>query len=103
MIMFDPDIISYESILEHMMSQHSPTSPPHSRQYRSAILVYTQSQLEAANETVRLMALVKKRPIYTDVEDANKTKFYAAEPYHQKYIEKEYNANQGGRRRGCDG
>jgi len=100
MIMYDPEVISYEMILTEMMSQHSPKSPPYSRQYRSAILVYTQTQLEVANETVRLMSAAKGCPIYTDVEDANKTKFYAAETYHQKYIEKENRAHNGSRR-GC--
>ncbi len=89
LIEFDPDVISYEEILEHMMAQHSPTQPPYSRQYRSAILVYTQEQLRIANETVKLMTSARKQRIYTDIEDANTTIFYKAEEYHQKYIEKE--------------
>jgi len=101
MIMFDPEVISYESILEQMMAQHSPKSPPYNRQYRSAILVYTQSQLISARETVKLLSQAKKSTIYTDIEDANKTRFYAAEEYHQKYIEKEQRANRGGYRVGC--
>jgi len=101
MIMYDPEVLSYESILEQMMAQHSPNSPPYSRQYRSAILVYTESQLAAARETVKLMSQAKRSTIYTDVEDANRTKFYAAEGYHQKYIEKEQRGNSREYRKGC--
>ena len=80
-IEFDPSVISYYDILEHMMGQHSPTSMQ-STQYRSAIFVHSAEQKMVAEEIKHLMARHLRKPIFTDIEKAGP--FYRAEEYHQK-------------------
>jgi peptide methionine sulfoxide reductase MsrA len=81
--------MSYRDILLEFFSQHSPTSPAYSKQYRSAIFYHSPDQRRVAEELIGTIES-KGRKIYTDVEPA--TDFYRAEEYHLKYIEK---ANKG--------
>lgn len=85
-IEFDPALLSYKDILMEFFSQHSPTSPSFSRQYRSAIYYHSNEQLEEAKEFIDWLESGTGRKIYTDLEPA--TDFYRAEEYHLKYIEK---------------
>ena len=55
-IVFDPSEISYYDILENMMTMHSPTSAPYSRQYRSAIFYHNDEQKQISEEIKKLVS-----------------------------------------------
>lgn len=92
-ITFDPDIVSYETLVETFFHIHDPTQknrqgPDVGTQYRSAIFYHDETQREIAT-TVRdklNAAKVFKKIIATEIVEA--TEFYRAEEYHQRYIEK---------------
>lgn len=90
-VIFDPDMISYESLVRAFFALHDPTTlnrqgPDEGEQYRSVIFVNSAEQMRSAN-------LVKDqlnaegafdRPIVTEI--ANAGEFYRAEEYHQKFL-----------------
>lgn len=91
-IVFDPNQISYESLLTHWFFRgHDPTTPNRQNndvgtQYRSAIFPTSEAQRTAARA---VMARVEKsgkwgRPIVTRIEPA--TTWVRAEDYHQDYL-----------------
>ena len=90
-IVYDPEILPYEQLVDLFFQEHSPTMQSWSKQYRSVILTNSAEQKRIAQEAIFDKSKIRK--VYTDVEDC--TPFYRAEEYHQKYIEK----SQGGRRR----
>ncbi len=92
-ITFDPDIISYESLLELFWQMHDPTTlnrqgPDIGSQYRSAIFYHNEQQRIAAEEKKRALNSSGRfnRPIVTEITAASE--FYPAEEYHQCYVEK---------------
>lgn len=92
-IEFDPNIISYEELLDIFWRIHDPTTlnkqgPDMGSQYRSVIFYYTPEQERAARSTKeKLEASGKfKKPIVTQIAPAGD--FYKAEEYHQRYFEK---------------
>jgi len=95
-IVFDPDRISYEDILRFFFRMHDPTTlnrqgNDRGTQYRSAIFVHNEEQRRVA-ERVRAEVDASgkwKAPIVTEIVDAGP--FWAAEEYHQDYLEKHPN------------
>jgi peptide-methionine (S)-S-oxide reductase len=94
---FDPELISYQQLLEIFWQSHDPTQfnrqgPDFGSQYRSAIFYTTEEQRRMAEESLEQQQGLDKyqRQIVTEICPA--TTFWEAEPYHQKYIMK----NQGG-------
>lgn len=90
---FDPKQVSYEQLLNAFWAMHDPTQvnrqgPDFGKQYRTAIFFHSPEQEEAAKKSkVALDASKKFRsPIATEITPAGK--FYRAEEYHQKYLEK---------------
>ena len=82
---FDPSVISYGELLDVFWTEHRPTSPPHSRQYMSAILYHSEAQRVAA-EASRDRISSALGNVYTRI--APFERFYLAEEYHQKYYAK---------------
>ncbi|HEY0787647.1 MAG TPA: bifunctional methionine sulfoxide reductase B/A protein [Thermoanaerobaculia bacterium] len=92
-IEFDPSKISYEEILRYFFRLHDPTTKNRQgndvgSQYRSAIFVADDGQRQAAE---RVRAEVDRsgkwsRPVVTEIEPAKE--FFAAEEYHQDYLQK---------------
>jgi peptide methionine sulfoxide reductase MsrA len=86
-VFYDPNLISYEEILDLYFDQlgGSIYQPSYGCQYRSAILVHNSEQREIA---MRYLSYKKKdgRKVYVDIEEAGD--FYRAEEYHQKYFMK---------------
>ena len=95
-VVFDPSIVSYETLLDYFFRLHDPTTlnrqgNDRGSQYRSAIF-YT-------NETQRRLAEDKKQavdesgkwdnPVVTEIAEADT--FYPAEEYHQDYLQKNPN------------
>lgn len=92
-IKYDPSVINYEGLLEKLWEFHDPTTlnrqgPDQGTQYRSAIFYLDEVQKNLAEKSiVELDASGKfKNPVVTSLEVAGK--FWRAEEYHQKYLEK---------------
>jgi peptide-methionine (S)-S-oxide reductase len=90
---YDPSRVSYEQLLDVFWENHDPTTlnrqgPDVGEQYRSAIFFHTPEQQAAATASkAKLEKSGKyKRPIVTQIQPASK--FFRAEEYHQRYLEK---------------
>ena len=93
-VVFDPKKISYRRLLEAFFAMHDPTQkdrqgPDVGSQYRTGIWTTSDAQRAEAEAFIKEQQATKKwggRPIVTQVEAAQT--FFAAEEYHQDYIEK---------------
>ena len=90
---FDPAVVSYKQLLDVFWANHNPTSlnrqgPDVGTQYRSVVFYHSPEQQAAAEETKANLEKSGRfpRPIVTQIEPA--PKFYPAEEYHQRYLEK---------------
>jgi peptide-methionine (S)-S-oxide reductase len=90
-VAFDPDVISYEGILEIFFSIHDPTTLNRQgadvgTQYRSVIFTHDERQREAAEAAIRELTASGSYadPIVTQVTPLEA--FYEAEDYHQEYF-----------------
>ncbi|MBV8580851.1 MAG: peptide-methionine (S)-S-oxide reductase MsrA [Candidatus Eremiobacteraeota bacterium] len=92
-ITFDPAVISYRQLLDvYFTVAHDPTElnrqgPDYGTQYRSAIFYTNDAQRRTAESTIRELTAAHRysAPIVTQVVPF--TAFYAAEAYHQHYLE----------------
>ena len=88
-LQFQPDIISFEQILEIFFAIHDPTTLNRQghdvgSQYRSVIFFHDEQQRQLAQAVMnRLAAAVFDAPIVTEL--ANLSSYYKAEDYHQDY------------------
>ncbi|MDQ7072289.1 MAG: peptide-methionine (S)-S-oxide reductase MsrA [Gammaproteobacteria bacterium] len=92
-ISFDPDMISFESLLGVFWKLHDPTTlnrqgPDIGTQYRSAVFYHNEQQREQAELVKKTLdrAHIFPGPIVTEITAANT--FWPAEEYHQCYLEK---------------
>lgn len=92
-VQYDPSEVSYEKLLNIFWENHDPTTPnrqgpDEGTQYRSVIFYHTPEQKVVAEKSLAEMDLSGKfsSPVVTEIVPA--TKFYPAEDYHQKYLEK---------------
>lgn len=83
LVEFDPDMISYDQLLDVFWASHDPTDEVFSRQYRNVVFYHSSSQKEQAERSRDRQAERLRRTVYTRIERA--TDFYPAEDYHQKY------------------
>jgi peptide-methionine (S)-S-oxide reductase len=95
LVVFDPEKVSYETLLKVFWESHDPTQGMRQgndvgTQYRSAIYVFDDAQREAAKKSRDLFQerLRDERygDITTEIDDA--PTFYYAEDYHQQYLAK---------------
>jgi peptide-methionine (S)-S-oxide reductase len=95
LVVFDPNTISYETLLKTFWESHDPTQGMRQgndvgTQYRSGIYTFTPEQKKAAEASKKMYdaELRKKgfRPVTTEVIAA--PEFYFAEDYHQQYLAK---------------
>jgi peptide-methionine (S)-S-oxide reductase len=95
LVVFDPQKISYESLLKTFWENHDPTQGMRQgndvgTQYRSGIYTFSPEQRRAAEASKRAYgeALAKQRygGITTEIVDA--PEFYFTEDYHQQYLAK---------------
>ena len=88
---FDPSQVSYDDLLDVFWSNHNPTTlnrqgPDIGTQYRSVIFYHSPEQKAAAEKSKIDMSSRLNRPIVTQIGPA--AKFWRAEEYHQRYLEK---------------
>jgi len=88
---FDPDVVSYEMILDIFFTIHDPTTlnqqgADRGTQYRSAIFYHNDSQEQSARDKIEQLsqAGIWNDPLVTTVSP--QTVFYPAEDYHQNYF-----------------
>lgn len=92
-IHFDPQVISFETLLDWLWRSHNPTTlnrqgADSGTQYRSAIFYHSEAQHESAENSKAKAQKFFKDPIVTEISPAEV--FYIAEDYHQGY----YRLNQ---------
>jgi methionine-S-sulfoxide reductase len=92
-ITYDPQKVSYQTLLKHFFRIHDPTQlnrqgPDIGDQYRSSIFYLNEGQKQQAQKMLDMLSNSKKydKPIVTRLEKA--TKFWPAEVYHQKYTQR---------------
>ena len=88
---FDPDIISYEQIIEKFFEYHDPTTlnsqgPDFGTQYRSEIFYLNDGQKEIAKKVLKKINIKLNNKVVTKISLLNN--YSIAEEYHQKYLEK---------------
>jgi peptide-methionine (S)-S-oxide reductase len=99
LVVFDPTVTSYETLLGAFFEGHDPTQGMRQgndvgTQYRSAVYTTTPEQATVVEDVAarfqRSLAEARYGDITTEIAPAGE--FYYAEPYHQQYLE----ANPGG-------
>jgi peptide-methionine (S)-S-oxide reductase len=95
-VVFDPDAITYEDLLARFWSIHNPTTRnrqgwDRGSQYRSAIFTTGDYQQAAALASRDTRQSTTRRKIVTEIAPAGH--FWAAEEYHQRYLEKQGRAS----------
>ncbi len=90
---FDPDKVSYDTLLNLFWSMHDPTTmnrqgPDVGTQYRSVVFVHSPEQREVAEASKKALDAsgALPSPVVTQIVDAEP--FWRGEEYHQCYLEK---------------
>ncbi len=98
LVIYNPDIISYENLLKVFWQSHDPTLGMRQgndvgTQYRSGIYVYDPIQRSVAEQSLQKyqenLTFSGYSTITTEIIDV--TEFYYAEDYHQQYLAKNPN------------
>jgi peptide-methionine (S)-S-oxide reductase len=93
-VSYDPSRISYDDLLDVFWQLHNPTSKddqgPYERgsQYRAVVFAHGPDQEAAARASKAALERsgVHRAPIVTEIRPA--ARFWPAEEYHQRYIQK---------------
>ena len=96
LVEYDPEIISFEKLVEVFFDSHNPTELNRQgndvgTQYRSILLYATEEQKNMAESYIKKLADSGKyqKPIVTEIAPLDK--FYPAEEYHKEYYAKHPN------------
>ncbi|WP_405777812.1 peptide-methionine (S)-S-oxide reductase MsrA [Streptomyces sp. NBC_00859] len=96
-VVFDPEVVPYTALLKIFWESHNPTQGFRQgndvgTQYRSAIYTHSPAQAAAAAASRDAYQQVLTGSGYgtisTEIQPAQGRDFYAAEPYHQQYLDK---------------
>jgi peptide-methionine (S)-S-oxide reductase len=94
-VVYDPSVVSYETLLKIFWENHDPTQGMRQgndvgTQYRSGIYVYSDEQRKLAESSLQTYQEQLEKAGYgkitTEILDA--PEFYYAEDYHQQYLAK---------------
>lgn len=92
-VVFDPAKVSYQTLVKQFFHMHDPTQlnrqgPDVGDNYRSAIFYKDDNQKQVAERMIKQIdnSGKFKKPIVTTLEKF--TKFWPAEEYHQKFVQK---------------
>ncbi len=95
-VYYDPEVISFQRLVQVFFGSHDPTSlnrqgPDRGAQYRSIAFYETKEEKKIIDDYITLLISesVYDRPIVTEVEKFDV--FYEAEDYHQDYERKNPN------------
>jgi len=94
-VYYDPEVVSYETLLKVFYGSHDPTTvngqyPDYGTQYRSAIFYTNATEKALAEKAMKEVAAKYDKPIATEISAL--TTFWKAEDYHQDFEER--NPNQ---------
>ena len=96
-IIYDPEVIIYDELLEAFWASHDPTTlnrqgADQGTQYRSAIFYHNEQQKQLAEVYKSKLNSEKafEKPVVTEISPAGA--FYKAEDYHQNYFNENGNA-----------
>jgi peptide methionine sulfoxide reductase msrA/msrB len=89
-VVFDPEVVSYETLTRLFFEIHDPTQvdrqgPDRGTQYRSAVFYADEDQKQVAE---RLIAVLRDKGFDVATEVTEAGPFWEAEEYHQDYYEK---------------
>lgn len=82
-IEFDPDVISYQHLLELYWDSHTPTRKGWSKQYQAFIFYHNEDQKILAEQSKQNLQQKLGKQIKTEIRPLEE--FTIAEDYHQKY------------------
>jgi peptide-methionine (S)-S-oxide reductase len=90
-IEFDPQVTTFEKLLDYFWKMHDPTTlnrqgHDEGSQYRSIILFTNQEQKKQAEESLKKASKNYKSPIVTKIRPLEA--FYEAEEYHKNFYSK---------------
>ncbi|MET0458268.1 MAG: peptide-methionine (S)-S-oxide reductase MsrA [Ilumatobacteraceae bacterium] len=95
LVVFDPEVVTYEQLLAAFWEDHDPTQGmrqgnDRGTQYRSTVYTTEESQQAAAEATRTSYGEALRAAGYGEIttEIAPLGAFYYAEPYHQQYLAK---------------
>jgi peptide-methionine (S)-S-oxide reductase len=95
LVVFDPEVVTYEQLLAAFWEDHDPTQGmrqgnDRGTQYRSTVYTTDESQQAAAEATRTSYGEALRAAGYGEIttEIAPLGAFYYAEPYHQQYLAK---------------
>ena len=94
-IEYNPDVISYEDLLNVHLTTHDPTTlnrqgADRGSQYRSIILYRSEKEKQMAENAITLMQKSLSKTIVTEIKEFDH--FYEAEEAHQMYYANHENA-----------
>ncbi|WP_223670965.1 peptide-methionine (S)-S-oxide reductase MsrA [Kangiella shandongensis] len=89
-VSFEPEVISYQDLVEVFLTSHDPTQVDGQgadigTQYRSLIMYYNDEQRETIERVMQEMAPLFDAPLATEL--VAEQVFYPAEDYHQDYYD----------------
>lgn len=82
-VVFDPNQITYQALLEHFWKNHNAQAKPIFRQYASAVFTQSEAQRDTAKRVRESWQHRSKEKLLTAIVPL--TIFYAADQGHQKY------------------
>ncbi len=95
LVVFDPQVVSYDELLKVFWESHNPTQGMQQgndkgTQYRSGIYTYSEAQLKAAKASQEMYQEALSKSGYGQIttEILPAPEFYYAEDYHQQYLAK---------------
>ena len=95
LVVFDPALINYSTLLKHFWQAHNPTQGMRQgnhvgTQYRSGIYTHSDEQFSSANDSLRIYQTALHDAGYGEIstEICPASEFYFAEQYHQQYLAK---------------
>lgn len=80
---YDPQIMSYERLLELFFAQHTPTREPWKRQYTAAVFFHDTVQEQLIYQKKEALEKQLGKQVLTEINPYEA--FYLAEERHQKY------------------
>ncbi|MEF8836854.1 MAG: peptide-methionine (S)-S-oxide reductase MsrA [Candidatus Bipolaricaulota bacterium] len=80
---FNPEVVSYEDLVEIFWESHDPSSRSYSTQYANILFYHNDYQQKVAERTKQEFEEKRDKKVHTQVRPIEE--FYPAEPYHQKY------------------
>jgi len=93
-VVYDPDILTYSTLIKHFFSIHHPEQaegqgPDRGTQYRSAIFYFNDEQRQLASAEIALLEKERGTKMATQLMAVGP--FWPAEEYHQNYQQKKQN------------